>query len=95
MSGGEFDYKQYGISEIADAIEAIIALRNTESYLEWSDQTQAELVNGLEILRKAFVYAQRIDWFISGDDGEDYFHSRLKEDLEKYIGHLKCGVSYD
>lgn len=29
----------------------------------------------------AQVYAQRIDWLLSGDDGEDNFHLRLKEDL--------------
>lgn len=26
---------------------------------------------------------QRIDWLIAGDDGEETFHRRLKEDLEK------------
>jgi hypothetical protein len=38
---------------------------------------------GLEILRKAEIYAQRIDWLISGDDGEESFLERLKEDLGK------------
>jgi hypothetical protein len=38
---------------------------------------------GLDILRKAEVYAQRIDWLVSGDDGEESFLERLKEDLEK------------
>jgi len=37
----------------------------------------------LAILRQAHVYAQRIDWLVSGDDGEDSFHRRLKHDLEK------------
>ena len=37
---------------------------------------------GIEILKKAEVYAQRIDWFLSGDDGEDSLKSRLQEDLE-------------
>jgi hypothetical protein len=31
----------------------------------------------------AEIYAQRIDWLLSGDDGEDSFRERLKEDLEK------------
>jgi hypothetical protein len=26
---------------------------------------------------------QRIDWLLSGDDGEESFIERLKEDLEK------------
>ena len=33
--------------------------------------------------REAGIYAQRIDWFVSGDDGEDSFHQRLKEDLDR------------
>lgn len=36
---------------------------------------------GIELLKKAQVYAQRIDYLLSGDDGEDNFHLRLKEDL--------------
>ena len=27
------------------------------------------------------TYTQRIDWLVSGDDGEDSFHSRLKKEL--------------
>ena len=54
------------------------------SYPEYSDETIKELRNGVELLRKAEIYAQRIDWFICGDDGEETFHKRLKEDLEKY-----------
>ena len=38
---------------------------------------------GLKILRQAEVYAHRIDWLISGDDGEDNFLERLKQDLKK------------
>ena len=37
---------------------------------------------GIEILKKAEIYAQRIDWYLSGDDGEDSLVSRLKSDLE-------------
>lgn len=29
------------------------------------------------------IYTQRIDWLLSGDDGEESFHSRLKEELDK------------
>ena len=46
-------------------------------------ETMAEFKAGLEILRQAHIYAQRIDWLMSGDDGEDSFHRRLKHDLEK------------
>jgi hypothetical protein len=39
--------------------------------------------DGIEALKKAEIYAQRIDWFLSGDDGEDSLVSRLKSDLDK------------
>ena len=50
---------------------------------EYTPETIQEFRNGVKILKKASVYAQRIDWLISGDDGEDSFHKRLKEDLKK------------
>lgn len=34
-------------------------------------------------LREAQVFAQRIDWLLSGDDDEDSFRKRLKEDIEE------------
>lgn len=51
--------------------------------MEYDKQTLKEMKKGMEILRKAYVYAQRIDWLLSGDDGERTFHERLKEDLEE------------
>jgi hypothetical protein len=35
------------------------------------------------MLRQAEVYAHRIDWLLSGDDGEQSFLKRLQEDLKK------------
>jgi hypothetical protein len=53
------------------------------NHYAYSDDVIEEFKKGLGVLRKAQVYAQRIDWLISGDDGEESFHKRLKEDLEK------------
>jgi hypothetical protein len=36
----------------------------------------------VKVLKIAQVYAQRVDWFLSGDDGEESFLRRLDEDLE-------------
>lgn len=89
MSGGAFDYKQYNIGNICDDIE--IAIRDNESTeldsfgypkaTNFSPNTIQEFKNACRALRVAEVYAQRIDWLLSGDDGEDSFHRRLKEDL--------------
>lgn len=95
MSGGHFNYNQHFINDIADDIEDEI--RNNKKKGDWisderweekgkqqfSDETIKEFKKAVKILRKAYIYAHRIDWFLSGDDGEETFHERLKEDLEK------------
>lgn len=60
---------------------------------EWSDgkwhleiedpDVVEEFKKGLKILKMASIYAQRIDWLLSGDDGEDSFKKRLKENLDE------------
>ncbi len=102
MSGGRFDYAQYHISEIADAIESELKKQgkpkseddlwsNEECYEKYPEQKfyythpkeiQDEMRNAIRILRQAAVYAQRIDWYLSGDDGADSFLDRLKSELD-------------
>jgi len=93
MSGGYFNYE---LSSIVDEIEQVII----EAKKEWeeidnfsfdirydlSEKTIIEFEKGLEYIRLAKAYAQRIDWLVSGDDSEENFHERLKQDLE----NLKC-----
>lgn len=50
---------------------------------DYSEETINEFRKGVGILKKAQVYANRIDWLMSGDDGEDSFHKRLKEKLKE------------
>jgi hypothetical protein len=92
MSGGHFHYKQWEIQNIADEVEQLILTNNEEIVDTWDNQrysrdfspeTIEEFKRGLMILRQAYVYAQRIDWLVSGDDGEDSFHRRLKLELDK------------
>ncbi len=54
-------------------------------YSNWSDETMEEFKKGINIIKQAYVYIQRIDWLLSGDDGEETFHERLKEDLNENI----------
>lgn len=49
----------------------------------YSPEVIKQFKKGYEIIMKAYVYAQRIDWLLSGDDGEETFLKRLKEDLEE------------
>lgn len=37
-----------------------------------------------KIFKLASIYAHRIDWFLSGDDGENTFLRRLKEEIDDF-----------
>jgi hypothetical protein len=52
-------------------------------HYKYPDEVIEEFKKGIAILRQAAVYAQRIDWLLSGDDGDESFLKRLKEDLNK------------
>lgn len=92
MSGGHFNYNQYKIQQIADELEQIILNAQKDDAKDWekfSPETLNEFRKGLYILRQAYVYAQRIDWLVSADDGEDSFHRRLQSELSK-ISQWSC-----
>lgn len=78
----ERDYEKGWYDE--DTIKYIRKHKRTiPNHMEFGNDTLKELRKGLKILRKAYVYAQRIDWLISGDDGEETFLERLKKDLKE------------
>lgn len=91
MSGGFFDHGQYTLDQIAADIEDEIYYNDSEEVNEYNDkkgngyseETIQEFKLAVWYLKQAFVYTQRIDWLLSGDDGEETFHERLKKDLEK------------
>ena len=89
MSGGHFEYNQYKIGYIADEVETLIKNNESDEPNGWggtvgchyTPETIEEFKNALKALRVAQIYAQRIDWLVSGDDGEDSFHRRLKKEV--------------
>lgn len=94
MSGGTFEYRQYQIGYIADVIEDAIIKNGKEKeekpryggsthYEEYPDEVIEKFKEAAKAIRTAEIYAQRIDWLMAGDDGEESFLSRLKEDLEE------------
>lgn len=52
-------------------------------YPDYTEETIREFRNAIGVLKRARVYAQRVDWLLSGDDNEESFHERLKEELEE------------
>ena len=59
------------------------------NHYKYRDEIIEEFKKGYEMLRKAEIYAQRIDWYLAGDDGEESFMERLKEDLDALEFELK------
>lgn len=100
MSGGHFQYKQYELGHMADEIEQLILDNDSEEVNEYGDtkgygyspETIAKFKIARMSLLLAQIYVQRIDWLVSGDDGEDSFHSRLDADfdaLDRRLGGSK------
>jgi hypothetical protein len=89
MSGGHFDYQQYRIQDIAEEVEKLIKNNGQDEWYTFSEKDISELRKGLVYLKIAHIYAQRIDWYVSGDDGEDDFHERLNEELDELRKQIK------
>lgn len=98
MSGGKFDYWQHHINYISESIKEVLNRQGEkkpasmfsydfgnepEFYEHFSPEVEAKLREAVAVLDKAYIYAHRIDWFLSGDDSEESFLERLDEDLKK------------
>lgn len=86
----EIDGKIYTQDRHEGLCEIVVTEGEVE---EWADgkwhreiedsEVYDEFINGLKIIKMASVYAHRIDWFLSGDDGAESFKERLKEELNE------------
>jgi hypothetical protein len=52
-------------------------------HYKYPDEVIEKMKEAVKALKIAQVYAQRVDWLFSGDDGEESFLSRLEEELKK------------
>lgn len=71
-------------SELKDAFvspEMIKTYPELAYHYSYPPEVIEKFKEGVELLRKAYVYAHRIDWLLSGDDGEESFLRRLNEEL--------------
>jgi hypothetical protein len=53
-------------------------------FTTYPEEIVNEFKNAIRYLRIAEIYAHRVDWFLSGDDGGEHFIKRLKEDLNGF-----------
>ena len=101
MSGGYFEGNQYMLGQIVDQIEDIIYKNDSIELNAWGDKigygfsekTIEEFKNATQLIKIAEIYATRIDWLLSGDDGEETFHKRLKENLSNVVYELDTKVN--
>ncbi len=98
MSGGAFEYNQFRINDIIERIEHELEKQGKEipryergfylddltHYPRLEPEIEEEFNKGLNYLKLAFIYAHRIDWLLSGDDGEENFLKRLKNELKEH-----------
>ena len=81
MSGGIWNYEQYSVQI---AIEDLEQLPSNE--LEELDAiTQSNYFALIAELKKCHIHMQRLDWLLSGDDGQETYHKKLAEDLAKLL----------
>lgn len=86
MSGGHFDYKQFAISDIAESLDK--AIRNNKIKDEYgfcrdlSKETIKEFKKVYLRLNRVKKEVMCIDWLLSGDDSEETYLQKVKEQNE-------------
>lgn len=86
MSGGHFDYIQYNLSEVEDELENLLKNEGDgdDGYYEpFSEDVLKIIEETYRLTKLARIYIHRLDWYLSGDDGQESLISRLKEDLKE------------
>ena len=91
MSGGHLDdYGYFRLHQTIEAIEDLIFKNNSERTNDWGERIEPyssvtidRFREAVDLLKRAYIYAHRIDWLESGDDSEEDFHTRLTEELIK------------
>jgi len=97
MSGGHFNYQQYTLEDLAEQIDDIVKTNNSTDIDEYGDKKGQHLPNDIiekfketvYDLRRTAVMVQRIDWLLSGDDGEDSFRERWDKEVPPFKGFQK------
>ena len=95
MSGGHYDYIQFNIQDVVaelkkqikrikvanntpDPEESWLVFNNREAVLEEFELCRHHLELGALLLN-------RIDWLVSGDDGEEAFLQRINTEVRDYL----------
>ena len=74
MSGGEFNYQESRLADIAERIEDLI-----HDNPDYPPEVIAKFQETRAALYRAKEMTQRVDYLVSGDDGPETFLRRWKE----------------
>lgn len=77
MSGGTWENSEYNILNIADGIQ------NEVDSNEHREDVKMKMLEAIDMLKMAYVYARAIDYYLSGDIGEDTLIKRIDTEIEK------------
>lgn len=85
MSGGHFEYQEGRLSDLAEEVDKLIVTNKTPDeygYVrDYPSDVIEEFKQAVKAIRRAQIYLQRIDYLVSGDDGEDTFFTTLFKEL--------------
>ena len=84
MSGGHFDGDQNYGNLVAAQIDKIIKGEGIYDEAPYSEAILEKFRETSHTLRQAAEMAQRVDWLVSGDDGEESFLRRWEEEVREY-----------
>ena len=92
MSGGVFDYQNYRLNDFVDIINKEVLKPNKQEsdyYDNLQDATKeqaaaikTECRDLVQVLESTSKRLKNLDWFLSGDDGEETYLEHIAEELE-------------
>ena len=82
MSGGHFDYAQFRMEDIAVEIDKLIDRNDYVDY-PYPPEIIERFTEAAHTIRQAQEMAQRVDWLVSGDDGDESFMSRWDNEVRQ------------
>lgn len=90
MSGGHFDYQEYGINEIIEEIDRLIdknQIITSGGYVDdinfdFSLKTIIRFKQASHCLKQAQKMVRRIDYLVCGDDSEETFDKKWDEEID-------------
>lgn len=87
MSGGHFNYEQFRLESMHEELQELVKNNDDNTLNDFGDKkglffslkTVRRFEQAAVLVKLAQHFVHRVDWLVSGDDGEETFHERLKE----------------